>query len=62
MDELPFSDNEDEDMNYLNSNMAYEEWKIRELKRIKRERDERLASENEKKEIERRRNMTDEQR
>lgn len=60
MDELPFSDNEDEDMNYLNSNMAYEEWKIRELKRIKRERDERLASENEKKEIERRRNMTDE--
>ena len=60
MDELPFSDNEDEDMNYLNSNISYEQWKIRELKRIKRERDEIQAAENERKEIERRRNLTDE--
>lgn len=37
---LPFSDSEDEDKNYLNSNVAYEEWKTRELRRIKRDRDE----------------------
>lgn len=56
---LPFSDDEDEDKNYLNSNAAYEEWKMRELRRIKRERDERRALEKEKEEIERRRRMTD---
>ena len=49
-------------MNYLNSNIAYEQWKIRELKRIKRERDERKQADEERKEIERRRNLTDEQR
>lgn len=55
---LPFSDNEDEDRNYLNSNVAYEEWKMRELRRIKRDRDEKQAAEKEKLEIERRRNLT----
>jgi hypothetical protein len=39
-DNLPFTDDEDEDRDYLNSNVAYEEWKIRELRRIKRDRDE----------------------
>lgn len=56
---LPFVDDEDEDRDYLNSNMAYEEWKMRELKRIKRDRDEKQAREFELKEIERRRNMSD---
>lgn len=55
-----FANDENEDRDYLNSQGAYEEWKIRELRRIKRERDERQAREAEKKEIERRRNMTDE--
>lgn len=39
---LPFDDEDDEeDRNYLNSQVAYEEWKTRELRRIKRDRDER---------------------
>jgi microfibrillar-associated protein 1 len=37
-------------------------WKIRELKRLKRDREEELRLIKEKKEIERRRNLTDEQR
>ena len=40
-DNLPFVDDSDEDKKYLNSAQAYEEWKIRELIRIKRDRDER---------------------
>jgi len=39
----------------------YELWKIRELKRIKRDREERLAWERERADIERRRKMTDEE-
>ena len=40
----------------------YENWKIRELKRIKRDLEERTQREKEKEEIERRRTLTDEQR
>jgi microfibrillar-associated protein 1 len=43
----------------LSSNIAYEDWKVRELRRIKRDRDEKAALEKELAEIERRRNMTD---
>jgi len=59
---LPFDESDGEDRKYLNSQVAYEEWKIRELRRIKRDRDERRARDLEKKEIERRRNMTDAER
>ena len=60
--QLPFSDSEGEDQKYLQSNVNYESWKMRELRRIKRDREERRQRETELKEIERRRNMTDEQR
>jgi len=57
---LPFSDSDgEEDHKWLNSNIAYEEWKMRELRRIKRDREEKVAREEEIKEIERRRGMTD---
>ena len=39
-DNMPFTDDEDKDREYLNSDIAYEEWKTRELRRIKRDRDE----------------------
>ncbi|KAL1488480.1 hypothetical protein ABEB36_014948 [Hypothenemus hampei] len=45
-----------------NDEVEYEEWKLRELKRIKRDREEREAIEKEKMEIERLRNMTEEER
>lgn len=45
-----------------NDELEYESWKLRELKRIKRERDERDQLEKEKNEIERLRNMTEEER
>lgn len=59
---MPVEETDYEDRDYLNSQVAYEQWKVRELRRIKRDRDERLAREQEKKEIERRRNMTDAER
>ena len=59
---LPFEETDYEDRDYLNSQVAYEEWKTRELRRIKRDREERIAREKEKKEIERRRLMTDAER
>ena len=55
-------DEEKEDRDYLNSQAAYEAWKVREVRRLKRERDERRERENERKEIERRRTMTDAER
>jgi len=55
-------DEEKEDRDYLNSQSAYEAWKVREVRRLKRERDERRERENERKEIERRRTMTDAER
>lgn len=45
-----------------NDEEEYEAWKVRELKRIKRDREEREAMEKEKAEIERMRNMTEEER
>ena len=45
-----------------NEENEYEAWKLRELKRLKRDREEKEASERERDELERRRNMTDEQR
>lgn len=45
-----------------NDEIEYEAWKLRELKRIKRERDEREQIEKEREEIERLRNMTEEER
>ncbi|CAD7081659.1 unnamed protein product [Hermetia illucens] len=45
-----------------NDEVEYEAWKLRELKRIKRDREEKEQTEKEKLEIERMRNMTDEER
>ena len=61
-DELPFSDNSDEDQTYLESAQAYDLWKIREILRLKRDRDEKVRHEEEQADILRRRNMTEEQR
>lgn len=59
---LPFVDDDDEDDTYLQSEVAYELWKVREITRIKRDQDERLKHEREQAEINRRRNMTEEER
>jgi microfibrillar-associated protein 1 len=46
----------------VNADNEYELWKIRELKRIKRDKEDLVAKEKQRKEIERRRRMTDAQR
>ncbi|CAG8606597.1 11874_t:CDS:2 [Scutellospora calospora] len=53
--------NEVDDTDGLDEQAEYEAWKLRELKRIKRDKEEREA-EKEKEDIERRRNMSEEQR
>merc|ERR1712002_574285 len=57
-DKLMYSINADDE----NDEAEYEGWKIRELKRIKKQREERDQTEKEKDEIERVRNMTEEER
>ena len=37
---IPLVNDEEEDQKYLNDNIAYQEWKMRELLRLKRARDE----------------------
>ena len=59
---LPFIDDDKEDEAYLSSEVAHEQWKCREIMRVKRDRDERLRYEQEKEEVERRRNMTEQER
>ena len=54
----PFPDS-DNDEKYVKSDIAYELWKARELKRILREREERATADEERKEVERRRNLTE---
>ena len=57
---MPFDTSDDEnDQNYILTDLAYELWKARELRRILRDREEKQAATLEKKEVERRRNMTD---
>ena len=55
-------DPEVENRTYLNNQDAYEAWKVRELRRIKRDRDEAGKRAKEQAEIERRRKMTDAER
>jgi len=45
---LPFEETDFEDKTYLNSQAAYEAWKMREILRIKRDREERHQRELEK--------------
>ncbi|RGB26094.1 splicing factor, Prp19-binding domain-containing protein [Rhizophagus diaphanus] len=51
-----------DDTDGLDEQAEYEQWKLRELLRIKRDKEERIAREIEREEIERRRNMSEEQR
>ncbi len=51
-----------DDSDHINQEYEYEQWKIRELRRIKKTLEEDEEKLKEKKEIERRRNLTDEQR
>ncbi|CAG8478178.1 642_t:CDS:2 [Ambispora gerdemannii] len=51
-----------DDTDGIDEQAEYEAWKLRELKRIKRDKEERRAREKEQEEIERRRNMSEEQR
>ncbi|KAF9539673.1 Microfibrillar-associated protein 1 [Mortierella hygrophila] len=64
VEEVPDVDNlaEVDDTDGLDEEAEFELWKLRELKRIKRDREELEARENEKLEIERRRELTEEER
>ncbi|PSN55295.1 Microfibrillar-associated protein 1 [Blattella germanica] len=66
-DETTVKDNDEPSLNDVNTDdendeVEYEAWKLRELKRIKRDREEREQVERERLEIERLRNMTEEER
>lgn len=56
---MPFSDQDDNDAAYIESDLAYELWKARELKRILRNREELESAQRERKEVQRRRNMSE---
>jgi microfibrillar-associated protein 1 len=58
VDSDQFEESSDED-NDDKESLAYQEWKARELKRLLRDREELRVHEEEKKEVERRRNLTD---
>jgi len=58
--EMPFTDDSSEDENYLESAMAKELWKVREITRIKKFKDAKTKWENELAEVQRRRNLTEE--
>ncbi|KAF9902794.1 Microfibrillar-associated protein 1 [Linnemannia zychae] len=64
IEEVPDTDNlaEVDDTDGLDEEAEFEQWKLRELKRIKRDREELEAREAEKLEIERRRELTEEER
>ncbi|KAG0332153.1 Microfibrillar-associated protein 1 [Podila horticola] len=64
VDEVPDVDNlaDVDDTDGLDEEAEFEQWKLRELKRIKRDREELEAREAEKAEIERRRDLTEEER
>lgn len=57
---LPFSDHEDNDQAYCESELAQELWKARELQRVLRERQQWKEVEDERREVERRRKLTEE--
>ena len=59
---LPFIDDDNEDETYLDNAIAHEQWKVREITRLKRDQDERQRYQFEKEEVERRRNMTEQER
>ena len=59
---MPFTDNDTNDEEYVQSELGYELWKARELKRFLRDRLSKETADNERKEVERRRNMTDAER
>ena len=59
---MPFKNLDDNDAEYVQSDLAYELWKARELKRILRDREELENALAEKREVERRRNMTEAER
>lgn len=50
-EEMPFTDDSDEDKEYLESEVAYEKWKYREVLRVKRIREERKKFDQEKEEV-----------
>lgn len=61
-EEMPFTDDDSEDENYLASEIALEKWKVREIQRIKLIKDEKHKFDSEQAEIIRRRGLTEEER
>ena len=59
---MPFEEDTEAEEEFIKSEVAYTEWKTRELRRLLRDREERKVFDEEQKEVERRRNLTDLQR
>ena len=59
---MPFVDNDDNDQQYVKSELGYELWKARELKRILRDKMIWQQEEQQRQEVIKRRNMTDAER